>query len=134
MSALLEASAIPVSLVPERLIVEAARDEGIRLDQLEPMPAGNDAVLAEFEIARRVLVSAIGRWRDLAPSWTRLGFTMQHQEQSEWCWAATSVSVAVYYDSQTGWTQCTMVNAEKGLNNMLRGWLRRGVQRAQCAG
>jgi len=47
------------------------------------------------------------------PSWTRLSFTMQHQEQTEWCWAATSVSVARHYDARTTWTQCRMVGAEK---------------------
>ncbi len=63
-----------------------------------------------------MLASAIVRWRDRVPSWTRVDFTMQHQCQTEWCWAATSVSVSAYYDPQTSWTQCTMVNAEKGLS------------------
>ena len=40
---------------------------------------------------------------------------MQHQCQSEWCWAATAVSVSAFYDPHTSWTQCGMVNAEKGL-------------------
>lgn len=106
-----------MSLVPERLIVDAARDQGIPLDEREPEPmaAVRDAVLDEAAMARRVLGSAIERWRELAPSWIRLNFTMQHQLQTEWCWAATSVSVSAYYDPQTGWTQCTMVNAEKEL-------------------
>jgi hypothetical protein len=115
MSGLLAASRIPVLLVPERLIVEAARDEGIQLDQLKPVRVERDAVLEEFEMARRVLGRAIERWQELAPSWTRLNFTMQHQSQDWWCWAATSVSVSAYYDSEVAWTQCTMVNAVKGL-------------------
>jgi Papain-like cysteine protease AvrRpt2 len=102
MSGLLEDSRIPVWLVPERLIAEAARDEDVPLDRME------------IDAARRVLGNALKRWRTLAPSWTRLNFTMQHQLQDEWCWAATSVSVAGHYE-QTAWTQCTMVNAEKGL-------------------
>jgi hypothetical protein len=116
MSALLEASRIAVPLLPERLIVEAARDEGIELDALKPALVGRDAVFAEPDLAGRVLEGAVRRWRERAPSWTRLNFTMQHQQQTEWCWAATSVSVSSHYDAQSGWTQCGMVNAEKGLD------------------
>jgi hypothetical protein len=49
-----------------------------------------------------------------APSWRRLSFAMQRQLQTQWCWAATTVSVARYYDGRTGWTQCGMVDAELG--------------------
>ena len=94
MSGLLEESRIPLRLVPERPIVEA---------------------LEETETARRVLEDAIRGWRERAPSWVRLDFAMQHQKQTEWCWAATSVSVSAYYDPRTSWTQCSMANAEKGL-------------------
>jgi Papain-like cysteine protease AvrRpt2 len=113
MGRLLAESRIPVSLVPERLIVDAARDQGVRLDQLAP--AERDAALEEPGIAGRVLESAIERWRELAASWVRLDFTMQNQSQRLWCWAATTVSVSAYYDPQSEWTQCAMVNAEKGL-------------------
>jgi hypothetical protein len=115
MSALLEASRIAVPLLPERLIVESARAEGIELDALKPALVGPDAVFEEPELTRRVLGGAIRRWRETAPTWTRLHFTMQQQEQTQWCWAATSVSVRSHYDPQTGWTQCGIVNAEKGL-------------------
>jgi Papain-like cysteine protease AvrRpt2 len=50
----------------------------------------------------------------VAPSWKRLSFTMQHQQQTQWCWAATSVSVARFYDGRTRWTQCGMVDAALG--------------------
>jgi Papain-like cysteine protease AvrRpt2 len=50
-----------------------------------------------------------------ASQWARLTFEMQHQCRSEWCWAATSVSVSRYYDPESDWTQCAMVDAEKGL-------------------
>jgi hypothetical protein len=46
--------------------------------------------------------------------WRRLAFTMQAQLQSQWCWAACSTSVSLFYDSASGWTQCTVVNAELG--------------------
>src|SRR5262249_57800263 len=43
-----------------------------------------------------------------------LCFTMQHQEQTQWCWSATATSVALYYNSLSTWTQCSLVNAELG--------------------
>jgi hypothetical protein len=46
--------------------------------------------------------------------WRRLSFTMQAQLQTQWCWAANSVSVSHFYDSASTWTQCTVVNAELG--------------------
>jgi hypothetical protein len=63
-------------------------------------------------VARRV-VSIL----DLVRRLTRrrcLCFTMQAQEQTQWCWAATATSVARYYNSASTWTQCTLVNAELG--------------------
>jgi hypothetical protein len=39
---------------------------------------------------------------------------MQTQQQANWCWAATSVSVAQYYDAATTWTQCAVANGELG--------------------
>ena len=43
----------------------------------------------------------------------KLRFTMQQQTQSNWCWAATSVSIARFYGT-TGWTQCSVANAQLG--------------------
>lgn len=40
-----------------------------------------------------------------------LAFDMQKQRQSEWCWAAVSTSVSLFYDPESGWTQCSVVNA-----------------------
>ncbi len=45
-----------------------------------------------------------------------LPFTMQKQKREEWCWAAVSVSVATFYDKQSAWTQCLLVNEELGLD------------------
>jgi hypothetical protein len=52
---------------------------------------------------------------ELDPRWVRLNFTMQDQRQRLWCWAATTVSVAAFYDPRSEWTQCELVNAVKGL-------------------
>lgn len=43
-----------------------------------------------------------------------LHLTMQTQQQSNWCWAAVSTSVAHFYSSSSPWTQCSVVNAELG--------------------
>jgi hypothetical protein len=57
-------------------------------------------------------------WNESMPEQlVRLNFTMETQQQSNWCWAATSVSVARYYDPNMTWTECTLVNAELGRND-----------------
>lgn len=45
----------------------------------------------------------------------RLAFAMQHQEQTNWCAYASTVSVAKYFNSAADWTQCSLVNTHKGL-------------------
>jgi len=49
------------------------------------------------------------------PDSTTLPFPMETQNSEEWCWAAVSVSVARFYDSMSPWSQCSLVNAELGL-------------------
>ena len=46
-----------------------------------------------------------------------INFAMQHQEQTYWCWAASTVSVAKYYNSAAPWSQCTLANAEFSRND-----------------
>lgn len=46
--------------------------------------------------------------------WTRLDLIMQHQQQTQWCWAAVAASVSAFFDADTDWTQCLIVNAELG--------------------
>jgi len=47
--------------------------------------------------------------------WTRLSFEMQHQEQTLWCWAATTASVSRFFDPNSRFgTQCNVVNAHFG--------------------
>ena len=116
MTSLLAATSIPISLVPERLIGESARDQGIELNQVKSGLVVSERDSEQLEIARRVIGGAIERWRQVAPSWMRLNFMMQHQEQTEWCWAATSASVLDFYNPQARARQCGIVNAEKGLD------------------
>jgi hypothetical protein len=39
-----------------------------------------------------------------------LDFRMQHQRHSNWCWAAVSASVALFYQPAGKWTQCAVAN------------------------
>lgn len=55
----------------------------------------------------------------IAPNWLikskKLAFNMEAQTQSNWCWAATSRSVARFYYFLPAWTQCKIAGAELGL-------------------
>lgn len=114
MASVLNTSRVPISLVPERLVADAAHEQGVSPADLRPYRKGDDVVLSETLVARGVWESAIRRWWKLVPLWVRLEFTMQFQQQTQWCWAALSVSVSRYYTPWSGWTQCEMVNQEKG--------------------
>ena len=50
------------------------------------------------------------------PEWDRIDFTMQRQQQPEWCWAAVSTSVVSFFDPGTAWTQCQVAAAEMNSN------------------
>lgn len=49
--------------------------------------------------------------------WSRISFVMQHQQQTNWCWAAVAASVSAFFNPSTTWTQCAIVNAELGRND-----------------
>lgn len=48
---------------------------------------------------------------EVPPAARTLDLTMQKQRQDEWCWAAVSTSVTLFYAPASPWTQCTVVNA-----------------------
>jgi hypothetical protein len=50
----------------------------------------------------------------------RLDFRMQHQRHSNWCWAAVSTSVALFYQPAGKWTQCAVANNELGRKDCCR--------------
>jgi Papain-like cysteine protease AvrRpt2/Repeat of unknown function (DUF346) len=52
------------------------------------------------------------RWWPTEPTFNQLTFTMQHQQQTNWCWAAVATSVSLFCDPASTWTQCTVANAE----------------------
>lgn len=42
------------------------------------------------------------------------GLAVEHQQQTNWCWAAVSNSVSHFYDAASTWTECSIANAELG--------------------
>jgi hypothetical protein len=54
------------------------------------------------------------------PAKKSLGFTVQHQRQTQWCWAAVTSSVATYYKSPS-WTQCRLANLQLGQSSCCAG-------------
>ena len=44
----------------------------------------------------------------------KLGFTMQAQTQTNWCWAAVSTSFSHFYNGASTWTQCGAANQQLG--------------------
>jgi hypothetical protein len=42
----------------------------------------------------------------------QLDFSEQIQLETEWCWAASTVSVSKYYDPGSPWSQCSLVNQQ----------------------
>ena len=63
-------------------------------------------------------VSLISRLNDTlgggVPVWKSLSFVVQHQQQNEWCWAAVTASLSLYYDASSPWTQGSIVNDQFG--------------------
>lgn len=68
----------------------------------------------------------MGFWNDLLtplaeiegsgpPEFLRRHFTIQKQQQSQWCWAAVTVSIRDYYGHTTQLSQCQLVNSYVGL-------------------
>jgi hypothetical protein len=62
------------------------------------------------------------RWRAVRMSSLRgatsrcTGLTIDAQQQTQWCWAAVSSCVSQFYDPNSSWTQCAVVDAELGQN------------------
>jgi hypothetical protein len=39
-----------------------------------------------------------------------LGFTVDHQQENYWCWAATTVGISRFLNSSFSWNQCDLAN------------------------
>jgi len=98
-SGLLESTRIP-------LVLERPEPTGHRRDA-----AG---VPLRARIVRR-LVDAAGTRRRLLNVAAQVSFTIEHQEQDRWCWAAVAVSVGRYY-KRSKKAQCELVSEQ--LNNV----------------
>lgn len=46
--------------------------------------------------------------------WHILDLHIPQQQESNWCWAATSDGVSHFYDPASTWTQCAIADAELG--------------------
>jgi hypothetical protein len=59
-------------------------------------------------------VYAVGTDQGTITAWwlDEILFSMQPQQQTNWCWAAVSTSVAEFYHPSSGWTQCSVAGAE----------------------
>jgi hypothetical protein len=42
---------------------------------------------------------------------TMLAFTMETQQETEWCWAATTASVSKFYSAGSAWSQCAIASS-----------------------
>jgi len=86
----------------------------------EAPSAGAAALKAAALLSPAFWLDLVIRWRDIIAiilrlfRWHRLDFMMQHQQQTNWCWAAVSTSVALFYDPASTWTQCLVANGELG--------------------
>jgi len=45
------------------------------------------------------------------PTSGKLAFTIQPQQQANWCWAAVSTSIAHFFTAACAWTQCLVANS-----------------------
>jgi hypothetical protein len=113
---LLDSSRVPLPLIPERLIAEAAQAQALDRKGIEGASTGDGTAQVALDPGfLPVLDDALGRWRGMVRTiWVRLPFTMQRQEQRNWCWAAVAVSVARHYAVWSTWKQCEVVNLELG--------------------
>jgi hypothetical protein len=85
--------------------------------------AANTSVFALSRYADILDVFAVGTDQHVDTIWwlDEMYFSMQHQQQSNWCWAATATSVALFYKPASGWTQCSVANNELGRTDCCAG-------------
>jgi hypothetical protein len=61
---------------------------------------------------REVLAGLFQSAAAVASGQRAVALGLQHQLQTNWCWAACTSSVSGFYDAKTTWGQCAIVNAE----------------------
>jgi hypothetical protein len=65
-----------------------------------------------MSVWRQLLARALRVAAASAEGRRTLPFTLQHQLQTNWCWAACAASASLFYDRRSRWAQCVLVNAE----------------------
>ncbi len=78
--------------------------------------ANSTSINALARYADHLDVFVVGTDQHVDTLWweSEIYFFMQPQQQSNWCWAATSTSVARFYQPNGPWTQCLVANAQTG--------------------
>jgi hypothetical protein len=61
---------------------------------------------------RDILAGVFRAAAAVAEGQRQVALSLQHQLQTNWCWAACTSSVSGFYDPRTTWGQCAIVNAE----------------------
>src|SRR4051794_38807258 len=54
---------------------------------------------------------AVGTLPPLGGAPTALMFTMETQQQSNWCWAAAATSIFKFYSNSNQWSQCSVAGS-----------------------
>jgi hypothetical protein len=105
-------------MVAQSTLFERTR---LALDLHERPAVADSAVEGRIADLVGAVTLPVARWLDLwkytrwvLPTWDRLSFNMQHQQQANWCWAAVSTSVSHYYNPASTWTQCAVANDQLG--------------------
>jgi hypothetical protein len=68
------------------------------------------SILVGNILASSALVALAGICENTISTTRYLGLNEQYQQQSEWCWGATTVSISLFYNPASTWTQCSLVN------------------------
>lgn len=113
MPGLVEKTRIPIWVIPEKFVAEAARRRGVGPDDMVVAEDDGPGVLLRPGLGAAVLDDAIALYRMAAASAPgyQLPFTPLFQEHTQWCWIAVALSVARFYTTPlSGKDQCEVAN------------------------
>ncbi|MCP1574132.1 MULTISPECIES: papain-like cysteine protease family protein [Herbaspirillum] len=64
------------------------------------------------------------------PGCYQLGFEVEKQKETQWCWAAVAASVSKFYYARSRWTQCRLACLELGQSNCCKNSASQACNRA----
>jgi len=96
---LLERSRIPLWIIPEEFIAEAARRRGVSPSQLEDERDGLPGVPLRAGVGRQVMDEAAALVLATQSPHHVIPFDVEKQERELWCWVAVALSLAKYYSA-----------------------------------